>query len=298
MLHAPRFAAVCCAFIAAAVAPLRGDEAAAPGITPVWEVHANLAAEGMPANLRMLIQSDARDGKPSPASITIHGFKNPASPDADDWLVLLNLGEKIDAAWTRLLRDFHKEWGAPDELGRWIINDADAGLSFVLARRQQALEFTNSIENLGINPPSRVDPEDSRAIRGHIDLQALGKARTESELLRFAEAVSFYVATDDDDGMLVNISIRLIDPDHARQVHDAFTKALESEWLAMLSLPKPAVTNPGGEDPRQLNFHLSFDADQMERVVSAIILRGRNVVEESPAAAPHPDAHASESPQR
>jgi hypothetical protein len=254
----------------AASLPAFGDEAPA-AIIPAWEVHADLSGDGLPTKLREVLFPNAAKLGRKP-SIAVKGFNNSATKD-DDWLVSLEVPGKADELWEKLQRDFKDEWGAPDESGRWTVNDPESGDTFVIAKTDKALQFTNAAENLTVALASgNRQPTAGRAIHGHVNLQASGADKAGSELFRLTDKLAFSAGSSGS-GMVLEITVDLMETPEADQIEKAVRKALKSDLLDQLApvLPKPAVSRKSSESRESFTFTMNFNAEQTDRAISTVL---------------------------
>lgn len=265
-----KYAAICGALFASSI-PAPGDGGPA-AITPAWEVHADLSGEGLPAKLRGILLPNAPKLGASP-SLTIRGFDNLATADKD-WLVSLDVPGRVDRIWENLQRDLGDEWGSPDESGRWFVNDPDSGEGFVIIQAGESLKFSNAAENLSVTMASvETRPAPGRAIHGYVNLRAPGAER-ESKLFRLAESATFSAGSLGD-GMVLDITVALIEVPATDRIEQAVRESLDSKLLDQLTpfLPKPVLTRDSTDEHERFTFTMEFDAAQTDRMIAAVIDR-------------------------
>lgn len=283
MNQSRRFAALYGTLLATAVPALGDGEPAA--ISPTWEIHADLSGDGLPGKLRELLLPNASKLGPSP-SLTIHGFENAETADKD-WMVSLHIPGHADRIWNDLQRDFNEEWGDPDETGRWLVNEPDSGVSFVIVQSGESLKLTNAVENLSVTLATvEAQTTEARAIRGYVNIRA-SAAEQESKLFQLAESATFSAGSSGD-GMVLDVTVALLESPSANRFEQAVREALDSKLLDRLTpfLPKPALTRDSTDEHEVLTFSMEFDAAQTDRIITAVIDHLIEVKIEDPQPAP------------
>ena len=262
----------CLLAMLACQSPARG-ESAVVSIDTTWEIHADLTSNALTERWAHLVFPDGFiDKLPEGSRISILGFNNDATPE-NDWLVSLRLMKMTDAVWQGLLESFKDQWGAPGDSGRWEIHDADSNLSFVIARGQDHINFTNVAANLELKM-NMIAPDLLRdmPLAGKIDLSALPDAALESRLFRSSGLLKFDT-TIEDAAMVIDVSVGKIKDFDPVQIEAAIMRSVESRLGEQLSaiIPVPAIERVTENETEWMKMKFTLSAEQSERVMKLVV---------------------------